>query len=320
MAQDSDGAAMPPGSMEEQESDAAQAASNGLASTADAAAFPIEVPRPPPPPQPRVLTYPREMVVGQQLKIFGVPIAIFVLSCLLLLPLASSPCNGIFILALLGGVGYGCFHLYVFLRRFAVHPACPYCGKALSSDLTWVCGYCDTVHNQPYFYSVFLRCKRCGRKPKAYKCHYPVCGKVVYLDMDFDTTHCAYAPGQAPPKIRRIEDDFEETWVLEERSRHHAIKLASLEADYYDQMKRRATSHREFEKAKLPPPEPVNPARMEITRLLQRLDSRVAKHDALDEWHAAQKAGIKARKLAQEEENRKLKDLDSQIKHVKAQL
>jgi len=299
-----------------------QASGSDLAAAAsDSGREIFATPRPASAPQPRVLTYPRDMVIGRQTFIFGVPIAIFSLISVFLLPVATrNPCNGIFILAVLGGVGYGCVHLYAFLRRFAVHPACPYCGKALSSDLTWVCGYCDTVHNKPYFFSVFLRCKRCGRKPKAYKCHYPICGKIVYFDLDFDATHGAYAPGHAPPRVSRVEDNFEEQWELDARAREQAIKIAGLEADYYDQMKRRAESHKQFEKAKLPSPAPVDPVQAEIGQLLKKLNSRVAKQDALDAWHRDRQAEIKAKGLPASEENHKLKDLDHQVRHVKATL
>jgi hypothetical protein len=282
--------------------------------------FPLSTPRRKGPPEPRLLTYPREQVIGRQMLIFGLPAAVFFMFCCLLLPSANNPCNAVFILALLGGVGYGCFFLHVFLRRFAVHPPCPYCGKTLSSDLSWVCGFCDQVHNSPFFFSVFLRCKRCGNAPKAYKCHHPICGHIVYLDRDFDASHCAYAVGQAPPKVRRVdEEDFEEQWQLEARTREHAIKLVSLEAEYYDEMTRLREARTKLDKAKHPP-KPQDPVQIEIQRMLQKLKTRAAKEDALEQWHAERRDEIKAKKLRETAEEEKLSDLADQVKYARGHM
>jgi hypothetical protein len=120
--------------------------------------------------------------------------------------------------------------------------------------------------------------------------------------------------------VKRVEDDFEEQWVLETRAREHAIKLATLEGDYYTQMTRRTEAEQGFKKAKLPAPAPPDPLQIEINRMLQKLNTRAAKQDALEKWRDERRSEIKAKKLPASDEATKLKDLDDQVKYAKAHL
>jgi hypothetical protein len=276
----------------------------------------VETPEPEAAPPPRFLAYGRNAVIDRQIIIHVIPAGVFGLFLLLVVPFLRDPCTAIMALVLLGLVGVGSFRLFRFLQRFAVHPACPHCGKALSSDLSWVCGFCDKAHNSPRFFSVFLRCARCGERPKAYRCHHKECQEIVYLGPQVDPTHCAYAVGQEPPRVRRIHP-FDE-WELEVKTREHGVKLATLEADYYSQMTRRAEAHREYEKTKQPPSS-ADPLQSDIARMLNKLTSRVAKKEALDKWCSERRAAIQAMKLDAEEEKARLADLREEVGRMRAE-
>jgi hypothetical protein len=68
-------------------------------------------------------------------------------------------------------------------------PFCPQCGKYISADVEWRCGFCNGRNTRTRSFSFLYKCEHCGAIPKAYRCQH--CEKSIFLDTANDDTHCA---------------------------------------------------------------------------------------------------------------------------------
>lgn len=120
---------------------------------------------------------------------------------------------------------------------------CPECGKHLTDQTPWVCGFCDGENINPAEHSFLQECKHCETPPQAFQCYH--CGKPVFFDASRDSRHCAYKiplpqPGetQEQAKARRknerealrteheekLESIRRETQLLEELAKKHVVE------------------------------------------------------------------------------------------------
>jgi uncharacterized Zn finger protein (UPF0148 family) len=108
--------------------------------------------------------------------------------------------------------------------------SCSGCGKGISSDMEWRCGYCDCENRRTTLYSVLYKCQSCDRAPSAVIC--PYCEQTVALTERSDLSRPArYAPKKAKesvqenPSAQKQREHNEKKKELEQK-----IEIAHLEA------------------------------------------------------------------------------------------
>jgi hypothetical protein len=92
---------------------------------------------------------------------------------------------------------------------------CTACGKSLSSQMVWVCGFCDDQNvPSPNVFAFYQKCwnPNCRMQSKAFRC--PHCHAVIFLDKDHDERHAAIvsklvASDELPSRPQRTPEAWE---------------------------------------------------------------------------------------------------------------
>lgn len=176
-------------------------------------------------------------------------------------------------------IGYMAGSTIIFFRLFErpIGFDCTHCGKRLSTEFTWLCGYCD-ARNDPHEVlgtpSLAVRCGGpvCKKRPLSYLCDF--CGQCIYLSDDYDGRHPALAVETKEkidqdkqngsvneghdPWADKIEEDMEEfegsiryEQELFKRLEHEIIKLNGDPTLGEEARKRLIDRHRRWVNAKL---------------------------------------------------------------------
>ncbi len=107
---------------------------------------------------------------------------------------------------------------------------CPDCGKHLSSEIPWACGYCDAINAVPltaFAFSFLHKCRWCRNRPKAFACVH--CGKLIYFDAGRDGRHAAgKVPVNPPPEQACSPETQSAISGLLGKVTSHQAKVAAL--------------------------------------------------------------------------------------------
>jgi hypothetical protein len=103
------------------------------------------------------------------------------------------------------------FFFFMWLDR-AIKIRCPTCTETLLTNTPWICGFCHQANLKADEYPFVDKCEHCGSQPKAYKCHYKRCQKLIFLTQDNheeNYARCINSPSAPSPteeKKRAYED------------------------------------------------------------------------------------------------------------------
>ena len=130
------------------------------------------------------------------------------------------------------------FYLYFFiLDKRAIKMQCGQCQKLISSNVPWLCGFCQKNNRKVDEFPFLYQCEHCGAEPKAYKCHH--CGGLIFLTEDELKVNYASCPGtdvkpEPPP-------DENALLAREQRAMEHKLTMTKMSAELED-MQRKAES------------------------------------------------------------------------------
>lgn len=118
------------------------------------------------------------------------------------------------------GIAVTTYILFVVLEKRASLITCPNCGKQVATNTPWVCGVCGKSNLKVDDFPFTHRCEHCGIEPKAYRCHHPKCGELIFFSEDKQKENCARclspeAPAP-PPKDKGVARKEELEDVLHE--------------------------------------------------------------------------------------------------------
>lgn len=118
------------------------------------------------------------------------------------------------------------FNFFVWEKR-GIGIRCPGCGRFISTNTPWICGFCQKKNERVDEFPFVNRCEHCSAEPKAYQCHHRGCGKLVFLTADHledNFARCATAPAE---DLSATEVTFQER---EKRKLEHELILTELTA------------------------------------------------------------------------------------------
>jgi hypothetical protein len=135
-----------------------------------------------------------------------------------------------------------------FLKKRAIKICCPHCFKYIRSNTPWTCGFCREKNGRVDEFPFVNQCEHCGAEPKAYRCHYEECGKLIFLTEDHLESNYA-SRADAP-----VEDRTQHEITVQEqerRAKEHEITMLDLNAKL-DERLTASRRQREFTKKKSP--------------------------------------------------------------------
>jgi hypothetical protein len=90
----------------------------------------------------------------------------------------------------------------------------------------WMCGACSAKNEHVDDFPFVHRCESCGVEPKAYRCHYEECGKLIFLTKDELVRNYAYCIN---PVLEAREEEVErDTFEQKKRRGEYRLHLAQL--------------------------------------------------------------------------------------------
>lgn len=191
----------------------------------------------------------------------------------------------------------GAYGLYMLWDKRPIWMRCGHCRKLISSNTPWFCTICNRPNRNSADYPFVHKCEHCGAEPKAYRCHHPECGKLIFLSADEDATNYAHRLN-SPVEVQARESDVLAKAQRKE-DKEHDIEMARLEiveTQLNDRLKAIKDSADKVRK-------PVLEARKES--LKEFLDSHLAVEEAARQQKAANaedcqddKASLRRRNLA----------------------
>jgi hypothetical protein len=106
-------------------------------------------------------------------------------------------------------IGLACaYWLFNFLGSRPIGFDCNHCGKYVTSNTPWVCGFCKQTNQNANEFPFVHKCEHCGNEPKAYKCHHADCGGLIFLTRDMlkiNYAYCLNSPTEIPKPDERAE-------------------------------------------------------------------------------------------------------------------
>jgi hypothetical protein len=87
-----------------------------------------------------------------------------------------------------------------------------------------VCGFCGNANTNANVNPIVSICRKCGVEPKAYKCHHPACGQLIFFSKDYLETNYAYclnAPTEIPERTSKLKAKQENI-----QDKEHEIQIA----------------------------------------------------------------------------------------------
>jgi hypothetical protein len=122
------------------------------------------------------------------------------------------------------------FYLYrTFWDKRAIWIRCPNCRKKIATNTPWMCGACSAKNEHVDDFPFVHRCESCGVEPKAYRCHYEECGKLIFLTKDELVRNYAYCIN---PVLEAREEEVErDTFEQKKRRGEYRLHLARLYKD-----------------------------------------------------------------------------------------
>jgi hypothetical protein len=139
-----------------------------------------------------VLRAREEFRAGRPLKQLALVVSLFVVWVLLVAPFPFRWLFDCF------GIAAAAFVYFVVLRKQPLLLECPNCGKVVSSNTPWVCGFCGAKNSDTLKFPFINQCASCGIEPKAYRCHHRDCGRLIFLGPDRQAENYACCASTAP--------------------------------------------------------------------------------------------------------------------------
>lgn len=127
------------------------------------------------------------------------------------------------------------FPLFFFvLDKRPILIRCPHCGKHLSTNTPWICGYngCNNVH--PGDFPFLNRCEHCNQIQQAYQCHH--CKNLIFSTRDEQDIHFAkrlVLMGIEAAEITSPDFMMEKTTkrIEEKEELQHKLEIKKLRTD-----------------------------------------------------------------------------------------
>jgi hypothetical protein len=186
--------------------------------------------------------------------------------------------------------GLGCIAAYVAYKWPSTFN-CPHCGRFISSQITWFCGFCKVQNPEPKGVSSFSfldRCPKCQSVPKAFICFH--CGKSIFLDNDNDDKYPAYhllpkipAPPVTPPVVppAPVPPTPEEKSSAELKAKQAEKQRIDADTEILNSKIQHAAAQARYVKETTGAKEPYRAA---IDKMLSQIDGRRKKLEALMQY------------------------------------
>lgn len=128
----------------------------------------------------------------------------------------------------IGGIAVAYYFFFFVLDKRASLIPCPNCGKQVATNTPWVCGVCGKNNLRVEDFPFTNKCEYCTIEPKAYKCHHPECGKLIFFTEDNQEANFARCLTPEAPKPPPEDKRSARTEQKEEKV--HDIELAELDS------------------------------------------------------------------------------------------
>lgn len=124
----------------------------------------------------------------------------------------------------------GAYYLHLLWDKRPILLYCRGCQDVVSSNTPWFCTNCKKPNLNTAEFPFVHQCEHCKAEPKAYRCHHPKCGGLIFLSPDKDATNYAYrlnSPREVQPQEKRADEVLGKQQSKEDKE--HAIQMARLE-------------------------------------------------------------------------------------------